>query len=151
MTRGLTCAFSAATRGTGVWHQDVLCGAHQGHGCTIHCGLNHGRVLGLSAELRTEFAGSQTQAYQRMESQIAALPANASRWVGEMEEIASTFDHVGVTPNMHQGAADVFRLLSETPFALETPETIDKLRTAADTISVVARSVSYSAQGVSPG
>ena len=133
---GIKMCYAALTKGTSALHAAVLTAAE---------------LLGLSAELRAEFADSQTQAYERMESQIAGLPAKAFRWVGEMEEIASTFDHVGVTPNIHQGAADVFRLLSETPFALETPETIDKQRTAADTISFVARAVSYSAQGVSPG
>ena len=58
-----------------------------------------------------------------------------------MEEIAATFDHVGVTPNFHLGAAEVFRLLSETPFAQETPESLDQGRTLAQTISVAAQSL----------
>ena len=56
-----------------------------------------------------------------------------------MEEIAATFDHVGVTPSFHRGAAEIFRLLGETPFASETPETVDRSRTLAQTISVVAK------------
>ena len=55
-----------------------------------------------------------------------------------MEEIASTFEHLGVTPNFHRGAAEVYRMLNATPFAEETPETIDNDRTTWDTIEAVS-------------
>ena len=96
-------------------------------------------ALGLSDELRAELEYSQTDVLKRMEGGIPRLPAKAFRWIGEMEEIAATFNHVGVTPLFHQGAAEVFRLLSETPFAAESPETIDRGRTLAQTVSAVAR------------
>jgi 3-hydroxyisobutyrate dehydrogenase-like beta-hydroxyacid dehydrogenase len=123
---GIKMCYAALTKGTSALYTAVLTAAE---------------LLGLSAELRAEFAGSQTQAYEALETQVTGLPAKAFRWIGEMEEIASTFDQVGVTPHIHRGAADVFRLLSKTPLALETPETIDRQRTAAETISVVAQSV----------
>jgi hypothetical protein len=56
-----------------------------------------------------------------------------------MEEIAATYDDAGVTPHFHEGAAEIFRLLARTPFADETPETIDRNRTVAETIEVVAQ------------
>jgi hypothetical protein len=67
-----------------------------------------------------------------------ARPARLDR-VAAQEEIAATFDHAGVAPYFHLGAAEIFRLLGRTPFAQETPETIDKSRTLADTIRVVAQ------------
>ncbi|MCH7786531.1 MAG: DUF1932 domain-containing protein, partial [Chloroflexi bacterium] len=85
-----------------------------------------------------EFKSSQGEVYKRMEGGLPSLPSKAFRWVGEMEEIAATFEHVGVTPFFHQGAAEMYRLLSETPFARETPETIDENRTLKQTISVIA-------------
>ena len=60
-----------------------------------------------------------------------------------MEEISSTFASLGVTPHFHMGAADVYKLLNETPFAEETPETIDKNRSTWDTISVAADMVKF--------
>ncbi|GIT53010.1 MAG: hypothetical protein Ct9H300mP16_01700 [Pseudomonadota bacterium] len=36
-----------------------------------------------------------------MESSIPRLPPNAHRWIGEMEEIATTFAGQGVTPHFH--------------------------------------------------
>jgi hypothetical protein len=43
-----------------------------------------------------------------------------------MEEIAETFGSVGVTPLLHKGAAEVFRLLDASPLGAETRETQDK-------------------------
>ena len=101
--------------------------------------LTAAEAMGLSEELRAELMSSQPEVYERMEASVPNLPANAFRLIGEMEEIAATFEGVGVTPNFHRGAAEVFRLLSETPFARETPETIDRSRTLEQTISAVAR------------
>ena len=116
--------YAALTKGTSALHVALLTAAE---------------AMGLSEQLRTEFTSSQPDTYRRMESQLPTLPANAARWVGEMEEIAATFDYLGVTPNLHRGAADVFRLLGQTPFAQETPEDMDKERTLEQTISVVAQ------------
>ena len=121
---GIKMCYAALTKGTTALHVAQLTAAE---------------ALGLSDELRAELEYSQPEVLTRMEGGIPRLPANAYRWIGEMEEIAATFDHVGVTPHFHQGAAEVFRLLSETPFAEESPETLDRGRTLAQTISAVAR------------
>ena len=89
-------------------------------------------------ELVAELASSQGDALRRAEAGIPGLPANAGRWIGEMEEIAATFDAAGVTPHFHQGAAEIYRLLASTPFASESPEDTDASRTLADTIEVLA-------------
>ena len=48
-----------------------------------------------------------------------------------MEEIAKTFDDVGLTPRMLQGAADLYRFIGATPLADETPENYDRERKKA--------------------
>ncbi len=98
--------------------------------------LTAAKALGVSDELQAEFESSQPGALKQMQG-IPRLPANAHRWIGEMEEIAATFDAVGVTPNFHKGAAEMYRLLSQTPFADESPETVDRSRTLWDTIEAV--------------
>ncbi len=65
----------------------------------------------------------------------------ARRWVGEMEEIARTFGELGLTPNIHQGAADIYRLVSKTSLAEETPETLNRERTLAQTIEIISATV----------
>lgn len=95
--------------------------------------------LGLTQELTAEFAFSQKPALDAMRARIPRLPADSERWIGEMEEIATTFADAGVTSNFHEGAADIFRVLAQTPFARETRETIDTDRTMEDALKVYAR------------
>lgn len=95
--------------------------------------------LGLTEELTAEFAFSQKPALDAMRARISKLPADSERWIGEMEEIAATFADAGVTSHFHEGAADIFRVLAQTPFARETRETIDADRTMEDALKVYAR------------
>lgn len=123
---GIKMCYAALTKGTSALYTALLTAAE---------------ALDLSKPLRAELASSQSDAYKRMQAQVPSLPANAFRWIGEMEEIAATFEHVGVTPYFHRGAAEMFRLLSETPYAAETPETVDKSRTLEQTVSGVHAAV----------
>ena len=101
--------------------------------------LTAAEAMGLGDDLAAEFQNSQRDAYARMQSIVPRLPADSARWIGEMEEIAATFDDAGVTPGFHQGAAAMFRLLAATPFADETRETYDSNRSLKETVEVVAR------------
>ncbi len=92
--------------------------------------------LGLTEALREEFEGSQKEVYSRMQGLVPRLPADAGRWIGEMEEIAQTFADAGVTSHFHEGAAEIFKLLDKTPFAAETRETLDTNRTLEDAVKV---------------
>ena len=116
---GIKMCYAALTKGTSTLQVALLTAAES---------------MGLTEELRQELAYSQAAALQSMESTIPRLPSNAHRWVGEMEEIASTFAQVGVTSHFHLGAAAIYRLLEATSFANESPETIDPDRTLARTI-----------------
>ena len=67
------------------------------------------RRLDVYDELIAEMEHSQAAALGAATQGMRRLPNVAYRWIGEMEEIASTFAHVGVTPDFHTGAAQVFR------------------------------------------
>ena len=84
---------------------------------------------GVLDPLLEEFGYSQGAALTAMQGRVPFLPADAERWVPEMQEIAATFAEVGVTPKFHEGAAEVFALLARTPFASETRATLDTSRT----------------------
>ncbi len=116
--------YAGLTKGTWTLHTAVLLAAE---------------AQGLTAELRAEFEYSQGQALAQMEARVPRLPADSGRWIGEMEEIAKTFADAGVTPGFHEGAADIFRLLSQTPFASETRKTIDESRTLEETLREAAK------------
>ncbi|MEM9100589.1 MAG: DUF1932 domain-containing protein [Pseudomonadota bacterium] len=85
--------------------------------------------LGVLQPLLEELDYSQARELAAMRSRVPFLPADSARWVPEMEEIAATFASAGVTPGFHEGAADVFRVLAQTPFAEETRESLDRSRT----------------------
>ena len=114
--------YAGLTKGTMALHAAVLTSA---------------KALGLLEDLRTEFAYSQAQALEAMQ-QINRVPAKAFRWVVEMEEIARTFGSVGVTSSIHRGAAEVFKMISESELGSERPETIDRSRTLSKTVSILA-------------
>jgi 3-hydroxyisobutyrate dehydrogenase-like beta-hydroxyacid dehydrogenase len=57
-------------------------------------------ALGVSHHIWKELSRSQAGSLPRIEQQIPGIPPKARRWVGEMEEIASTFAAVGMTPSI---------------------------------------------------
>ena len=119
---GIKMCYAALTKGTSTLQTALLSAAE---------------AMNLTDELVAEFEFSQPAALKQMSGGISRLPPNAHRWIGEMEEIASTFEHLGVTPYFHKGAADMYRLLSRTPYADESPESADRDRPTADTIRAV--------------
>ena len=126
---GIKMCYAALTKGTSTLQVALLTVAES---------------LGLSSELHEELAYSQKAALRNMESGIPRLPPNAHRWIGEMEEIATTFAAEGVTPQFHLGAAAIYRLLEQTPYAVESPEDIDSNRTLTQTIAATVAQLSES-------
>lgn len=98
--------------------------------------------LGLSEELHRELSESQAQVLERMEGRVPWLAADAERWTGEMLEIARTFSEAGLTPLIHEGAAEMFRLLANSSLASETRETADRSRSLEDAVVAFAASLS---------
>jgi len=104
-----------------------MCYASLTKGLTALCAelLTAAEILGVSADLTAEFEISQPVPYQRMQNGLPSLPSKARRWIGEMEEIATTFSDVGLTPDILLGAADIFRFIGQTELADLSPEQRD--------------------------
>lgn len=96
--------YAALTKGTSALQATLLTAAQR---------------LGVYDVVTAEFQHSQKAAYQRMETSMGRLPKVAHRWIGEMEEIASTFESVGVPGDFHHGAADIFRLIAASQLSEE--------------------------------
>ncbi|MHA1529374.1 MAG: DUF1932 domain-containing protein [Alphaproteobacteria bacterium] len=120
----LKMVYAGLTKGTMTLHTAMLLAAWQ---------------LGIYDEAVAEYANSQAGALAAMQGRVPRIPADAGRWIGEMEEIAATLAGVGVTPSFHDGAAEIYRVLAQTPFASETRETLDPSRTIDQAIPVYAR------------
>jgi 3-hydroxyisobutyrate dehydrogenase-like beta-hydroxyacid dehydrogenase len=95
---GLKMVYAASTKGTTALWTELLAAA---------------RALGLYDALTRELESSRIAA--SVIRGIPSMPRRSRRWVAEMEEIATTFADVGLTPRMLEGAADMFRLIGSTP------------------------------------
>ena len=89
---------------------------------------------GLYEVLDQEFKASQGAMHQAMQKLIPLMPSDSVRWAAEMEEIMATVGGVGLPQGFHQGAFDIFTLLSRTPFAAEPKEKVDPDRTPRLTV-----------------
>jgi 3-hydroxyisobutyrate dehydrogenase-like beta-hydroxyacid dehydrogenase len=106
---------------------------------TLHTGvLVTAELLGISEEIQNEIAESQKFHWEAMNKRVSMYACDAGRWAGEMDQISETFGAAGTTPNLHKGAADVFRLLDASPLSVETRETYDKNRTMQQSIEIYA-------------
>ena len=104
-----------------------MCYAGLTKGLTALCTelLVAAEALGVRGALFDEYRTSQASMLQRMEGGLPGMPPKSRRWVGEMEEIASTMASVGLTPKFHEAAADMYRFVGGTSLADRTPEEAD--------------------------
>lgn len=119
---GIKMCYASVTKGTSALHAAALTAAE---------------VMGLGEELLAEFAESQGQRLKAMGG-VNSLSAKAFRWIGEMQEIAATYERAGVSPGFHEGAENIFRLIAESPIGHERPETVDRNRTLEETVAIFA-------------
>jgi 3-hydroxyisobutyrate dehydrogenase-like beta-hydroxyacid dehydrogenase len=120
---GLKMCYAALTKGLTALATELLVAAE---------------LMGLSEPLRAELQSSQPDLLTWIERQAPGMPPKAYRWVGEMEEIAATFGALGLTPKLHQGAAELYRFVAQTPLGVETPEQRRRGQTLDDLIAVLA-------------
>ncbi len=116
-------AYAALNKGTDALHAAVLVAAER---------------LGVRGELMRELELSQAEALTRMRSRVPYLAATAERFAGEMAEIATTFDAVGVTPLFHRGAQQTYEVLAATPLGMETRATLPEQRSLDEALAVFA-------------
>jgi 3-hydroxyisobutyrate dehydrogenase-like beta-hydroxyacid dehydrogenase len=90
--------------------------------------------LGVSEALDAELALSQAAMLERMQRSVPAMVPKAHRWVGEMEEIARTFDGVGLTPSIFEGAAALYAFVAAAPLAEAAPEEWASARPSLDRV-----------------
>src|SRR4051812_47429227 len=97
------------------------------------------RKLGVENALEQEFRESQPDIYDWVVRRCVTMPPKAHRWVPEMNEIAKTFEGVGLTPRILLGAADMFEEIAKTPLGRESPEQArDKARQGPEVVRGLA-------------
>ena len=117
----LKMVYAASTKGTTALWTELMVAA---------------QAFGLKDALEAEFGTSRTQVWQALISRIPSMPRRARRWIGEMEEIAATFDGLGMTPRILLGAADMYRFVGNTSLADQISREPDPvLDTMLDTLA----------------
>jgi hypothetical protein len=58
-----------------------------------------------------------------------------------MEEIGSFFGELGMTPDILNGAADIYRMVAETPIGKESPENRDPNRDMYGVVKALANAI----------
>jgi len=93
--------------------------------------------LGVFDVLMTELETSQKSLLKFAQDGLQQMPPKAHRWIGEMNELAATYQGIGLTPRMLAGAADMYRDVSQTTLGRESPEDQRKLRRSFDEFIVM--------------
>jgi 3-hydroxyisobutyrate dehydrogenase-like beta-hydroxyacid dehydrogenase len=101
---GLKMVYAASTKGTTALWTELMVAA---------------KAMGLEDALTAEY-GDSNPVVQRNLRAIPGMAHKAGRWVGEMEEIATTFEGLGMTPKILEGAADMYRFVKSTPLGALT-------------------------------
>ncbi|MDA0652917.1 MAG: DUF1932 domain-containing protein [Proteobacteria bacterium] len=96
---------------------------------------------GCTEFLRDRLPNSQAGTVERLDQAVLRLPSLSGRYIGEMEQVAETFEAIGLTPDIHKGAADLFRLLNASPLATERREEIDPGRSVADVLRMLSETM----------
>ncbi len=100
------------------------------------------RLMGFEETLRAEQRESIPDVLAWLERSLPPMPPKAYRWVGEMEEIATCFSDLGLTPNILLGAADMYRFVANTSIGKESPEERDAGRDMDGIVAALADALS---------
>ncbi len=120
---GLKMCYGALTKGLQALGTELLVAA---------------KLMDLEETLRAEQEQSAPDVLGWLQRAVPTMPPKAYRWVGEMEEIAATFASLGMTPNIFQGAADLYQFIAQTPIGKESPETRDRNRDLDGVVAALA-------------
>lgn len=120
---GLKMCYAAITKGTAALYASTLMTA---------------KSLGLFEDLVHELEGSQATTLAAMDG-VNSISAKAFRWIGEMEEIATTFEDAGSTPMTHMGAAETFQRIADSAIGHERVDSIDRSRTLEQTVEQLVK------------
>jgi 3-hydroxyisobutyrate dehydrogenase-like beta-hydroxyacid dehydrogenase len=84
---------------------------------------------GVDEVLLAEWARSQPDLPKRSENAARGTARKAWRWVGEMHEIAATFDAAGLPDGFHRGAEEIYRRMAVYKDAAAAPSMDDVAKT----------------------
>ena len=79
-------------------------------------------LSGVGPALAAELRDSQSALLGWLERMVPSMPPKAYRWVAEMQEVALTFDGLGLPGATLQGAAEMYERIAASPLGQEPTE-----------------------------
>ena len=116
--------YASATKGTFALHAAAITAASK---------------TKLFDEYVEELEFSKPEILKAMKNMTPRIPLDASRWEGEMYEIAKTFKTLNLTHKLHEGAADIMKLAQKTPISKENRQTYNKSRTFEEAVNMFVK------------
>ena len=103
----LKICFAANSKGTSALQCAILAAAEK---------------LGVRQELEAQWSRGGSDQAERIRHKAQSVTAKAWRFEGEMSEIATTFESVGVPGGFHQAAGEIYRRMGHFKDADEAPD-----------------------------
>ncbi|UJR32917.1 hypothetical protein I4U23_020378 [Adineta vaga] len=89
-----------------------------------------------------ELKDSMPDIFKKLNRSIPEMPPKAGRWVGEMEEIAKTYEDIGLSGKLFEGAAETYRFVAEqTPLGKEIIEERKRGKNLNDALQILSESL----------
>ena len=89
-------------------------------------------TLDVREELANQWSRGGSDFAEKTNRRVRGVTAKAWRFVGEMKEIASTFESAGMPGEFHAAAAEVYRRIASFKDAQEVPPLADVLKALLD-------------------
>jgi hypothetical protein len=89
-------------------------------------------ALDVRKELAIQWSRSGSDFVEQTNQRVRGVTAKAWRFVGEMEEIAATFEAVGMPKGFHTAAATIYRRIADFKDAQDVPTLPDVLTALLD-------------------
>ncbi|CAF0930492.1 unnamed protein product [Rotaria sordida] len=100
------------------------------------------KFFGLEEVFFNELKQSMPNIFEKLNKSIPHMPPKAARWAGEMEQIAKTFENIGLSEKMFQGAAETYQFIAEkTPLGNEIIEERKRGQTLNDALEIMTQSL----------
>jgi 3-hydroxyisobutyrate dehydrogenase-like beta-hydroxyacid dehydrogenase len=89
-------------------------------------------ALDVREELTNQWSRGGSDFAEQTNRRVRRVTAKAWRFVGEMKEIESTFENVGLPGDFHAAAAEIYRRIAGFKNAQEVPSLVDVLTALLD-------------------
>lgn len=97
--------------------------------------------LGVASSVYSELSATEPALLDFVQRRLPQVPPKAQRWVGEMHEIGTAFEDVGLPRQLVDGVGDVCAFIAASELGRELPEARSMGTTAEAVVDLLARTL----------